>query len=114
VRDECQATRLLPIDECVGHRGLTDPRLPGDENDLPFALARHPFETLVKLGERVITSDQDLRGTRRRRATCRRASVTGAMNRYPRRDIVSMNMGFLASSPSTARMAAMWLFKTSG
>jgi len=36
------------------------------------------------------------------------------MNRYPRRDIVSMNMGFLASSPSTARMAAMWLFKTSG
>ncbi len=41
-------------------------------------------------------------------------SVTGAMNRYPRRDRVSMKMGFLASSPSTARMAAMWLFNTSG
>jgi len=36
------------------------------------------------------------------------------MNRYPRWDIVSMNMGFLASLPSTARMAAMWLFNTSG
>jgi hypothetical protein len=37
-----------------------------------------------------------------------------AMNRYPRRDIVSMKTGFLASSPSTARIAAMWLFNTSG
>ncbi len=41
-------------------------------------------------------------------------SVTGAMNRYPRRDSVSMKMGFLASSPSTDRMVAMWLFNTSG
>jgi hypothetical protein len=41
-------------------------------------------------------------------------SVTGAMNQYPRRASVSMKMGFLASSPRTARMAAMWLFNTSG
>src|SRR3989449_7586208 len=73
----------LPIYECVGHGGLTDPRLPGDENDLPFALARHPFETPVKLGERVITSDQILRGTRRRRATCRRALRDGGDEPVP-------------------------------
>jgi hypothetical protein len=41
-------------------------------------------------------------------------AVTGAMNRYPRRDSVSMKLGFLASSPRTARMVAMWLFNTSG
>src|SRR6266852_5467968 len=79
----------------------------------PFTL-RHPSETLVEFGERALTPYQNLGGTRRRRAPRRRALGHVAMNRYPRRDSVSMKMGFLASSPRTARMAAMWLFNTSG
>jgi len=68
VRDECQATRLLPIDECVGHAVLTDPGSPVTKTICRSPLLDIRSETLVKLGERVITSDQDLRGTRRRRA----------------------------------------------
>ena len=62
-----------PIDEGVGHRGLADTGLSGDEHDLPFTL-RHPPETLPELENRTITSDQwSLGGTRCGRAPRRRA-----------------------------------------
>jgi hypothetical protein len=40
-------------------------------------------------------------------------SLTGAMKRYPRRGRVSMNSGFLESSPRADRTSKMWLFRTS-
>jgi hypothetical protein len=71
-----------PIEEGVGHRGLADAGLSGDEHSLPFAV-RHPSQTLVELGQRPITSDQDLRRTRHRSPSRRRALRDGGDEPVP-------------------------------
>jgi hypothetical protein len=71
-----------PIDEGVGHRGLANAGLSGDEHDLPFTV-QHPSEPLVKLAEQAIASYEDLGASRRRSGPRRRALRDGGDEPVP-------------------------------
>src|SRR5262245_22357032 len=62
-----------PAREGVHHRGLADPGLPGDEDDLPLA-SQHLQKTLAELSERALTSDQSARPWNRWVSGTRRAA----------------------------------------